>query len=227
VAEGAKVVFGDVRDAQGIAVAEVLGEDHARYIHHEVTSESDWAAAVALANDAFGRLDVLVNNAGVLVFASIEEMTAAEFRRVMDINAVGAWLGMKAVVEPMRAAGGGSIINVSSIEGMTGAADASAYAASKFAVRGMTKSAAQELGKYGIRVNSIHPGGIVTPMVMETADAMGAERGERYFNALPLRRFGKSAEVSRLVAFLASDDSSYCTGAEFVADGGLLSGPGY
>ena len=227
VAEGAKVVFGDVRDEQGVAVAEVLGHDHARYLHHDVTSETDWAAAVNLATTSFGGLDILVNNAGVLVFGSIEEMTADEFRRILDINTVGTWLGMKAVIEPMRTAGGGSIINVSSVEGLTGAADCSAYAASKFAVRGMTKSAAQELGKYGIRVNSIHPGGIVTPMVMETAQSMGAERGERYFNALPLRRFGKSAEVSRLVTFLASDDSSYCTGAEFVADGGLLSGPGY
>ncbi len=227
VTEGARVVFGDVRDEQGTAVAGELGRDSARYLHHDVTSETDWAAAVALATDAFGRLDILVNNAGVLVFSPIEQMTAAEFRRVLEINAVGTWLGMKAVLGPMRAAGGGSIINVSSIEGMTGAADCSAYAASKFAVRGMTKSAAQELGQYGIRVNSIHPGGIVTPMVMETAQSMDPERGERYFKALPLRRFGESAEVSRLVAFLGSDDSSYCTGAEFVADGGLLSGPGY
>ncbi|MGI9006579.1 MAG: glucose 1-dehydrogenase [Streptosporangiaceae bacterium] len=226
-AEGAQVVFGDVRDELGTAVAAELGPDRARYLHHDVTSEAGWAAAVDLATSAFGRLDVLVNNAGVLVFASIEEMSALEFRRILEVNAVGTWLGMKAALGPMRAAGGGSIINVSSIEGMTGAADCSAYAASKFAVRGMTKSAAQELGQYGIRVNSIHPGGIVTPMVMETAQDMDPERGERYFRALPLRRFGESAEVSRLVAFLASDDSSYCTGAEFVADGGLLSGPGY
>ncbi|HEX9064030.1 MAG TPA: glucose 1-dehydrogenase [Streptosporangiaceae bacterium] len=227
VAEGAKVVFGDLRDEQGIAVAADLGPDSARYLHHDVTSEADWTAAVTLATDAFGRLDILVNNAGVLTFAPIERMSAADFRRILDINAVGTWLGMKAVLDPMRAGGGGSIINVSSIEGMTGAAECSAYAASKFAVRGMTKSAAQEFGQYGIRVNSIHPGGIVTPMVMETAQDMDPERGERYFKALPLRRFGESAEVSRLVVFLASDDSSYCTGAEFVADGGLLSGPGY
>ncbi len=227
VAEGAQVVFGDVRDEQGTAVAAELGPDRARYTHHDVTSEADWAAATDLAASAFGRLDILVNNAGVLVFSPIEQMSAQEFRRILDINAVGTWLGMKAALGPMRAAGGGSIINVSSIEGMTGAADCSAYAASKFAVRGMTKSAAQEFGQYGIRVNSIHPGGIVTPMVMETAQSMDPERGERYFKALPLRRFGESAEVSRLVAFLASDDSSYCTGAEFVADGGLLSGPGY
>ena len=227
VAEGAKVVFGDVLDEQGRDVAARLGPDHCRYLHHDVTSESGWAAAVATATGTFGRLDILVNNAGVLAFGSIAEMPLAEFRRIMDINAVGCWLGMKSVIGPMQAAGGGSIVNISSIEGLTGAADSSAYAASKFAIRGMTKSAAQELGRLGIRVNSIHPGGILTRMVLETAGGMTPERGERYLKALPLGRFGKSAEISPLVAFLASDESSYCTGSEFVADGGILSGPGY
>jgi 3alpha(or 20beta)-hydroxysteroid dehydrogenase len=227
VAEGAKVVFGDVLDEQGRDVAARLGPDHCRYLHHDVTSESGWAAAVATATDTFGRLDILVNNAGVLAFGSIADMPLAEFRRIMDINAVGCWLGMKSVIGPMQAAGGGSIVNISSIEGLTGAADSSAYAASKFAIRGMTKSAAQELGRFGIRVNSIHPGGILTRMVLETAGGMTPERGERYLKALPLGRFGKSAEISPLVAFLASDESSYCTGSEFVADGGILSGPGY
>jgi 3alpha(or 20beta)-hydroxysteroid dehydrogenase len=227
VAEGAKVVFGDVLDEQGRHVAAMLGRDDCRYLHHDVTSEAGWAAAVATATDTFGRLDILVNNAGVLAFGSIAEMPLAEFRRIMDVNAVGCWLGMKSVIEPMRAAGGGSIVNISSIEGLTGAADSSAYAASKFAIRGMTKSAAQELGRFGIRVNSVHPGGILTRMVLETAGGLDPERGERYVKALPLGRFGKSAEVSPLVAFLASDEASYCTGSEFVADGGILSGPGY
>jgi 3alpha(or 20beta)-hydroxysteroid dehydrogenase len=227
VAEGAKVVFGDVLDEQGQAVADKLGPEVCRYLHHNVTSEADWAAAVALALDTFGRLDICVNNAGVLAFGAIDEMPLTEFRRIMEINAVGCWLGMKSVIEPMKTAGGGSIVNISSIEGMTGAADCSAYAASKFAVRGMTKAAAQELGRLGIRVNSVHPGGILTRMVLETAQTMDPERGERYMKALPLGRFGQSVEVSRLVAFLASDDSSYCTGTEFVADGGILSGPGY
>ena len=226
VEQGARVVFGDVLDEQGEAVAAKLGGD-ARYVHHDVTSEADWAAAVATALDAFGRLDVCVNNAGVLAFASISEMPLAEFRRILEINAVGCWLGMKSVIEPMKAAGGGSIVNISSIEGLTGAAGCSAYAASKFAVRGMTKAAAQELGRFGIRVNSVHPGGILTRMVLDTADSMDPERGERYFKALPLGRFGQSIEVSRLVAFLASDESSYSTGSEFVIDGGILSGPGY
>jgi 3alpha(or 20beta)-hydroxysteroid dehydrogenase len=226
IAEGAKVVFGDVLDESGEAVAAKLGTD-ARYVHHDVTSEQDWDAAVLIAVSQFGKLDILVNNAGVLAFAPISEMPLADFRRILEVNAVGCWLGMKSVVGPMRAAGGGSIVNISSIEGLTGAAECSAYAASKFAVRGMTKAAAQELGRSGIRVNSVHPGGILTPMVLDTAQTMDPERGERYLKALPLARFGESIEVSRLVAFLASDESSYCTGSEFVVDGGILSGPGY
>jgi 3alpha(or 20beta)-hydroxysteroid dehydrogenase len=226
-AEGARVVSGDILDDLGAAVAAEIGQDTCRYVHHDVSCESDWATAVETAIEAFGKLDVLVNNAGILMQAPITDMTLADFRRVIDVNAVGCWLGMKSVVEPMKAAGGGSIVNISSIEGLTGAADCTAYAASKFAIRGMTKAAAQELGAFGIRVNSVHPGGIVTKMIFDTAQRIDPERGERYFKAMPLGRFGKSIEVSRLVAFLASDESSYCTGSEFLADGGILSGPGY
>jgi 3alpha(or 20beta)-hydroxysteroid dehydrogenase len=226
VAEGARVVFGDVLDDRGAAVATGLGEKSCRYVHHDVTSEADWAAAVATALDAFGRLDVLVNNAGVLKFATIADMPLADFRRILEVNAVGCWLGMKAVIEPMTTAGGGSIVNISSIEGFTGAAGLSAYSASKFAVRGMTKAAARELGEFGIRVNSVHPGGVLTRMVLD-ADG-GAERdGDAFLRAMPLARFAKPVEISRLVAYLASDESSYSTGSEFVADGGILSGPGY
>ena len=188
-AEGARVVFGDVLDAQGAAVADKLGPEVCRYVHHDVTSEADWTAAASLAVDTFGKLDVLVNNAGVLKFAPIAEMPAADFRQILEINAVGCWLGMKTVIGPMTAAGG-SIINISSIEGFTGAAGLSAYSASKFAIRGMTKAAAQELGPLGIRVNSVHPGGILTRMVLETADTLDPARGERYLQALPLARFG-------------------------------------
>ncbi len=193
VAEGARVVFGDVLDDQGRHVAAGLGEPSCRYLHHDVTSEGDWAAAVALAVDAFGRLDVLVNNAGVLLFASIADMPLADFRRVLEVNAVGCWLGMKAVIEPMKAAGGGSIVNISSIEGFTGAAGLSAYSASKFAVRGMTKAAAQELAAFGIRVNSVHPGGVLTRMVVESADARRRERGGVHEGhaAAPVRRAGR------------------------------------
>ena len=225
VAEGARVVFGDVLDDKGEFVAAKLGQDCCRYTHLDVTSEADWAAAVALAAEAFGRLDVLVNNAGILMFAPISDMPLADFRRVLEVNAVGCWLGMKAVIGPMTKAGGGSIVNISSIEGITGAAGLSAYSASKFAVRGMTKAAAQELAKLGIRVNSVHPGGVLTRMVLDQADA--GRDGDRFLGNLPLGRFAEPAEISRLVAYLASDDSSYSTGSEFVADGGLLSGPGY
>jgi 3alpha(or 20beta)-hydroxysteroid dehydrogenase len=224
-AEGARVVLGDVLDDKGAYVAAQLGAERCRYVHHDVTSEADWAAAVALATDAFGSLDVLVNNAGILVFASIADMPLADFRRVLEVNAVGCWLGMKAAIDPMTKAGGGSIVNVSSIEGFTGAAGLSAYSASKFAIRGMTKAAARELGQFGIRVNSIHPGGVLTRMVLDQADS--GRDGEHFLAGLPLGRLAEPAEISRLVAYLASDESSYSTGSEFVADGGVLSGPGY
>jgi len=227
VAEGARVVFGDVLDDKGQYVADGLGPQSCRYVHHDVTSETDWASAVATATDVFGRLDVLVNNAGVLKFASIAEMPLTEFRRILEVNAVGCWLGMKAVIEPMKAAGGGSIVNISSIEGFAGAAGLSAYSASKFAVRGMTKAAAQEFGQFGIRVNSVHPGGVLTRMILEQADGHDPADGAALLKSLPISRLAEPAEISRLVAFLASDDSSYSTGSEFVADGGLLSGPGY
>ena len=227
VAEGARVVFGDILDDQGKYVAAGLGEDCCRYLHLDVTSETDWAAAVAAATGAFGQLDVLVNNAGVLKFASIAEMPLTEFRRILEVNAVGCWLGIKAVIGPMKTAGGGSIVNISSIEGFTGAAGLSAYSASKFAVRGMTKVAAQELGQFGIRVNSVHPGGVLTRMTLEQAGTYGEADGKAFLESLPISRFAEPVEISRLVAFLASDDSSYSTGSEFVADGGILSGPGY
>ena len=225
VAEGAQVVFGDVLDDKGAAVAAGLDERCCRYVHHDVTSEAGWAAAVATTVDTFGRLDVLVNNAGVLAFATIADMPLAEFRRILEVNAVGSWVGMKAVIEPMKAAGGGSIINISSIEGFTGAAGLSAYSASKFAVRGMTKAAARELGQFGIRVNSVHPGGVITSMTLGQPGS--AEQADAFLKAMPLSRFARPAEISCLVAYLASDESSYSTGSEFLADGGILSGPGY
>jgi 3alpha(or 20beta)-hydroxysteroid dehydrogenase len=229
VAEGARVVFGDIRDDLGASVAAALG-DSARYVHHDVTSESDWDAAVALAVAEFGGLDILVNNAGILIFSPLESMPAADFRRVLDVNATGCWLGMRAAVAPMRSRGGGSIINISSIEGMSGAARLSAYTASKFAIRGMTKSVATELGSLGIRVNSVHPGAILTPMVLEAASSYTADdmaRGEAFMKAMPLGRFAEPSEVSGMLVFLGSDESSYCTGAEFLVDGGILAGPGY
>jgi 3alpha(or 20beta)-hydroxysteroid dehydrogenase len=225
-AEGARVVFGDIRDDEGEAVAADVGE-RVRYIRHDVTSERDWADAVELTLDTFGKLDVLINNAGVLRFARIEQMSPDEFRRILDINATGCWLGMKSVIAPMREAGGGSIVNVSSIEGFSGAAGLSAYSASKFAIRGMTRSAAMELGQYNIRVNTVHPGAILTPMVLEAADSYDAEAGAAFLKSMPLGRLAEPAEVSPLIVYLASDESLFSTGSEFVVDGGILAGPGY
>jgi 3alpha(or 20beta)-hydroxysteroid dehydrogenase len=230
VAAGARVVIGDVLDDKGKELATELGEGNCRFVHHDVTSESDWAAAVTAATGTFGTLNVLVNNAGILRNKKIKDMTLAEFREVIDVNLVGEWLGIKSVIAPMKEAGGGSIINISSVEGFTGAAGLSAYSASKFGVRGITRSAAQELGKLGIRVNSVHPGGIMTTMTATAFESFGdlsAEVGEGFLRSLPIPRFAKSAEVSPLVVYLASDESSYCTGSEFVVDGGMLSGPGY
>ncbi len=228
VAEGARVVLGDLLDDKGQALAAELGEDSCRYVHHDVTSETDWAAAVRATTDAFGTLNVLINNAGILKNKKIAEMTLAEFRQVIDVNLIGEWLGIKSVIEPMTKAGGGSIVNISSVEGFTGAAGLSAYSASKFGVRGITRSAAQELGKLGIRVNSVHPGGIMTTMTATAFESFtDISGGEAFLNSLPIPRFARSSEVSPLVVFLASDESSYCTGSEFVVDGGMLSGPGY
>src|SRR6266576_4066859 len=191
VAEGARVVFGDVRDDQGQYVAAKLGEQSCRYLHLDVTSEDDWAVAVAATEEAFGRLDVLVNNAGILTFAPIAEMTLEGFRRVLEVIAVGCWLGMKAVIEPMKRAGGGSIVNISSIEGFTGAAGLSAYSASKFAVRGMTKVAARELGQFGIRVNSVHPGGVLTSMTVGAAGAAADIDPDAFVRSMPPSRFAE------------------------------------
>jgi len=228
VAEGAKVVLGDVLDDKGAELADELGAENCRYVHHDVTSEDQWAAAVAAATDTFGTLNVLVNNAGILRNKRIADMTLAEFRQVIDVNLIGEWLGVKSVIGPMTTYGGGSIINISSVEGFTGAAGMSAYSASKFGIRGVTRSAAQELGKHGIRVNSVHPGGIMTTMTATAFESFTeVSDGAGFMRSLPISRFARSAEVSPLVVYLASDESSYCTGSEFVVDGGMLSGPGY
>src|SRR5260370_38908562 len=155
------------------------------------------------------------------------EMRGGECGEIGDVNGVGCRVGMKTGIEPMKAGGGGSIVNISSIEGFPGAAGLSAYSASKFAIRGMTKVAARELGQFGIRVNSVHPGGVITSIILSQAEAADQMDPDAFLKAMPLSRFAEPAEISALVAFLASDGSSYSTGSEFVADGGLLSGPGY
>lgn len=212
VAEGAKVVIGDILDDEGAALAAELG-DAARYVHLDVTDADQWAAAVNTAAEQFGLLNVLVNNAGIVALGKIGEFDMAKWQKVIDVNLTGTFLGMQAVVEAMRSAGGGSIINVSSIEGLRGAPLVHPYVASKWAVRGLAKSAAIELGKDKIRVNSVHPGFIRTPMTKYFPDDMVTA---------PLGRPGQPEEVASFVVFLASDESSFATGSEFVVDGGLV-----
>ncbi len=211
-AEGARVVLGDVLDDEGRAVAEELG-DAARYIHLDVTQPDDWSAAVALALREFGTLNVLVNNAGIVYRRTLRNLERERWQRVLDVNLTGTMLGIRAVIEPMTAAGGGSIINMSSIQAMRGTPGNHGYVASKWAIRGLTKSAALELAPNNIRVNSLHPGMIRTPMTAHMPEDLVTS---------PLGRIGEPVEVSTFVLFLAGDESSFATGAEFVMDGGLI-----
>ncbi len=230
VEEGAKVVLTDVLDDLGQRTASALGPN-ALYLHHDVAAEAEWETVVRETVERFGRLDILVNNAAILHLAALEETTLADFERVVAVNQVGTFLGMRTAVGPMRAAGGGSIVNVSSVDGIVGMNGVAAYAATKFAVRGLTRVGALELGKYGIRVNSLHPGGVDTPMGAPP-EATATEK-DAFFAHHPIARVGQPRELAQVALFLASDDSSYCTGAEFVADGGQIAGsrvpgvPGY
>ena len=213
VAEDARVVLADVDDDAGKALADELD---ARYVHLDVSEEDDWAAAL----DAHGPVTVLLNNAGVLHFAPLHETKLADYERVIRVNQIGTFLGMRAVVPGMVEAGGGSIINVSSVEGLAAAPLLTAYTASKFAIRGMTKVAALELAGKNVRVNSVHPGVVDTGLL---PTALGGQPVDLSYVAkrVPMRRVGQAAEIAELVVFLASDESSYCTGSEFVADGGV------
>lgn len=212
VEQGAKVVIGDILDDEGAALAAELG-DAVRYVHLDVTSPDDWKAAVDTAVEAFGKLNVLVNNAGIVQVAPLKTLDVSRWQKVLDVNLTGPMLGIKAVIEPMIAAGGGSIINISSIEGMRGAAWVHSYVASKWGLRGLTKSAALELAPEKIRVNSVHPGFIRTPMTKHLPDDMVTA---------PMGRAGTPDEVATFVVFLASDESSFSTGSEYVVDGGLI-----
>jgi 3alpha(or 20beta)-hydroxysteroid dehydrogenase len=226
VAEGARVAITDLSDDDGKAVARSLGEA-ALYLHHDVSREDDWTRVVDTTKKTFGHIDVLLNNAGILVFIPLLETTLERYMRVIEVNQVGCFLGMRAVAPALEEAGGGSIINVSSTAGLSGAPNLTAYAASKFAVCGMTKVAAIELGPSRIRVNSLHPGGVATPMLGLERNVDEAPPGlQETFDRLPLGRIGTAAEMANLALFLASDESSYCTGSEFTADGGSLAGVG-
>ena len=215
VEAGAKVVLTDINTEKGQALATELG-DHALFIQHDVTSEQGWAQVIEQTEAQFGPVNVLVNNAGITMAKSILDVTLDDYRRIIEINQVSVFLGMKAVIPSMKARQQGSIINISSINGLVGGAIG--YTDSKFAVRGMTKAAALACAPYGIRVNSVHPGVIATPMVMQP-DTKAAV--EAFAKSIPLRRVAQPEEVSNMVIFLASDDSSYSTGSEFIIDGGL------
>lgn len=220
VREGARVLLTDVLDEAGEALAAELGPS-ARYLRLDVSREDDWARAVSAVAE-LGPLNVLLNNAAVVFARSIADTTLEDYQRVIGINQVGTFLGMRSVIEPMKRAGGGSIINVSSIDGLQSKNGLVAYSASKWAIRGMTKTAALELGQFGIRVNSIHPGGIDTlmgnPAGIATADL------DRYYTLQAIPRVGQPVEVAWMAVFLASDEASYCTGSEYPVDGGWHAG---
>jgi 3alpha(or 20beta)-hydroxysteroid dehydrogenase len=224
VAEGAKVVIADVLDAAGEALARELG-DAAHFMHLDVADEENWARVAAETTEKFGRVDVLVNNAAVLVFGGITELSKSEFGRAVSINLVGTFVGIRTIAPLMAARGSGSIVNISSVDGLRGVNALAAYVSSKWGVRGLTKVAALELGHKGVRVNSIHPGGVNTVMSNPTGAPLD-EINKHYAN-VPLQRVGLPDEIARATLFLASDDASYCNGAELAVDGGMAAGAYY
>jgi 3alpha(or 20beta)-hydroxysteroid dehydrogenase len=215
-AEGASVVFGDIDAEGGAALAAELG-DAVRFVEHDVSDEAGWERLVAAAEEDFGPVSVLVNNAATLPpFIGIVEVDTADWRRVLDVNLTGSFFGIKYVVPSMRRAGGGSIVNTSSALGVMGTPNLSAYVSSKYGVRGLTQTAALELARDGIRVNSIHPGYVDTPM--------NAEVSEENTRDLPVPRFAKPSEITAVAMFLASDEASFVTGSEYLVDGGAVTG---
>lgn len=215
VEEGAKVVFTDINEEVGEQLSAELG-DNALFVKHDVTDEAGWQEVVEKTEAAFGPVNVLVNNAGISMSKSITDMSVEDYKKIIDINQVSVFIGIKAVLPSMQKAEGGSIVNISSMNGIVGGAVG--YTDSKFAVRGLTKAAALQVGHLGIRVNSVHPGVIETPMVTE-GDAV--EQIKEFAKHIPMRRMAQSEEVTNMVLFLASEDSSYSTGSEFIIDGGL------
>jgi len=224
-AEGAKVVIADVQYDKARVLVGEIGVSSAMVAPLDVTDPEQWDRAVRATVQAFGTLDVLVNNAGIAVPPTLlDEVSLEDHRRILAVNLDGVMLGMRAVVDVMKDAGGGSIVNIASIDGLVGVAGMASYAASKFGVTGLTRTAALELGRFGIRVNSIHPGVIASPMV-DRAPPEVRERLDRLMAQQPIPRMGTPEEVASLALYLASDESSYCTGAQFVIDGGHLAGP--
>lgn len=215
-AHGAKVILTDILAEQGQAVAEDIG-DCARFVEHDVASESDWAEVIETALAEFGAVNVLVNNAAISRPLKLEDTDLDTYRHIVEVNQIGVFLGMRAVLDPMKRAGGGSIINVASVAGLQGTSTLFAYTASKWAVRGMSKSAALELARYNIRVNVLNPGVIDTPINHDNPDKMN----QALLQATPMRRMGDPAEIAQAVLFLASDAASFATGADFTIDGGM------
>ncbi|MFA7588086.1 MAG: glucose 1-dehydrogenase, partial [Novosphingobium sp.] len=212
-AAGSKVIITDINAELGTRVAEEIGSN-AIFVKQDVASAAGWAEVIAKAEEAFGPVNVLVNNAGIAWFESLENSPEAEVRRMIEVDQIGVFLGMQAIIPSMRRAGGGSIINIASVASLKGTEGLTVYSACKWAVRGMTKCAALELGADNIRVNAVHPGMIATAMTTEMPDPQGQ----------PLKRKGSPEEVGETVLFLASDRSSYTTGCDFVVDGGMTIG---
>lgn len=223
-AQAAKVILTDVLEAEGRALAAELGE-HAAFIRHDVSDEAAWQAVLAFAIERFGKVDVLVNNAGILIFRSLLETSKADFERVLSVNLTGTFLGMHTIAPHMIANGRGSIVNISSIDGMKGANSLAAYASSKWGIRGLSKVAAMEFGHRGLRVNSVHPGGIDT--VMTNPNGVAREVLDPHYTMVPMQRTGAPEEVAAATLFLASDEASYINGAEIAVDGGLVIGQYY
>ncbi|MFC3996916.1 SDR family NAD(P)-dependent oxidoreductase [Nocardiopsis sediminis] len=225
-AEGANVVIGDIDADRGAALAEELGA-RAHFTKLDVTDETSWSAAIRAAEDTFGGLNVLVNNAGVQnPPAPIEHTDQAIWSRILDINLTGTFLGMKVAAPALRRAAGGSIVNIASTMSIGGTAHYAPYVASKWAVRGLTRTAALELGRDGIRVNTIHPGVIATPFINEPAAGATAAIADFYSpEPFAIPRLGEPADVTRLLLFLSSSAAAFITGSEYVIDGGLLLGP--
>jgi len=222
--EGAAVLLADRRDELGEEVAAGIraAGGRSRYCHLDVTDESAWVAAVEATRSEFGGVDVLVNNAGIIRVKPLLETTQGEFQALLETNLLGAFLGTKAVVASMRARGGGSIVNFSSVQGLEGREGMAAYSAAKFGVRGFSKSAAIELGPHSIRVNTLLPGPTRTKMTERKG--WRDEDYDRAYSGYPLGRMADAMEIARVALFLASDESSFCTGGDFVVDGGVSAG---